>query len=166
MAPFTKNKAPVTGLTLAQIDLYLKSINKSTGVVTNIWNPQNPSTEIGGDGRYFKIYASADFEINDYVARFVFTGTATLVDSIYGFSQCSDNPADSAIALLDYTDGIETGLTARGALRLIAAACAGVLSGAATLNVLIRNAVADNKTRINATVDSNGNRSAITTDTT
>ena len=43
---------------------------------------------------------------------------------------------------------------------------AGKLSGAATTTVVIRNAVADTKDRITATVDEDGNRTAITTDLT
>lgn len=71
-----------------------------------------------------------------------------------------------ADALLDRADAIETGLTVRGAHRLEAAAAAGVLSGAATSTVVIKNAVANTKTRITATVDSDGDRSAVTTDVT
>lgn len=56
---------------------------------------------------------------------------------------------------------IETGLNARQALSLLASALAGVLSGAATATVVIKGAgVAD--TRITATVDADGNRSALT----
>lgn len=66
--------------------------------------------------------------------------------------------------LLDLTDSIETGLTFRNALRAMAAALAGKISGGATTTITIRNAVADSKNRIIATVDSNGNRSAITYD--
>jgi len=65
--------------------------------------------------------------------------------------------------LLDEQD-IETGLTMRQALRLIAAATAGKVSGGGTSTITIRNAVADSDNRITATVDSNGNRSAITYD--
>ena len=68
---------------------------------------------------------------------------------------------DAILALV-----IETGLTLKNALRLIASASAGKLSGAATNTVVIRNAVADDKNRITATVDSDGNRSAITLDLT
>lgn len=71
----------------------------------------------------------------------------------------------TADALLDRADGIETSLTPRGALRLLSAAEAGKLSGAATTTVTIRN-VGDSKDRITATVDANGNRSAVTTDAT
>jgi len=69
-----------------------------------------------------------------------------------------------ADAALDRADAIEIGLTLRQALRLTAAALAGKLSGAATTTVTIRNAVADSKPRITATVDVDGNRTAITTD--
>lgn len=69
-----------------------------------------------------------------------------------------------ADALLDRADAIEIGLTLRQAHRLESAAAAGKLSGAATNTVIIRNAVADAKARITATVDADGNRSAITTD--
>lgn len=61
---------------------------------------------------------------------------------------------------------IEAGLTVRQALRLIAAATAGRLSGAGTDTETIRNAVADSKSRIVATVDAAGNRTAIVYDVT
>ena len=68
-------------------------------------------------------------------------------------------------ALMDLADGIETGLTPRQAMRLMSAALAGKLSGAATTTITIRN-TADTKARITATVDSDGNRSALTLDAT
>ena len=77
----------------------------------------------------------------------------------------TDAANEIADALLDRTDAIETGLTLRGAIRLDTAALAGKLSGAAGTTVTIRN-VGDTKARITATVDSDGNRSAVTTDAT
>ncbi len=71
--------------------------------------------------------------------------------------------AQNAAGLLDLADGIETGITPRQAQRLILAAAAGKLSGAATTTIIIRN-VGDTKARITATVDSSGNRTAIITD--
>lgn len=68
--------------------------------------------------------------------------------------------------VLDTASGVETGMTVRQALRLIAAALGGELSGAAGTTITIRNAVADSKTRITATVDADGNRTAVTTDLT
>ena len=67
--------------------------------------------------------------------------------------------------LLDQED-IESGLTFREALRLIAAATAGTLSGGGSSTVTIKSAVDDTKDRITATVDSQGNRTAIVYDLT
>lgn len=71
-----------------------------------------------------------------------------------------------ATALLDLADAVETGLTTRQALRLALAALAGKASGLATSTAVYRNAVADSKSRITATVDANGNRTVVTTDLT
>lgn len=59
---------------------------------------------------------------------------------------------------------VETGLTVRETLRLCVAAMAGRISGAPGTTITIRNAVADDADRIVATVDSNGNRTAISYD--
>ena len=70
-----------------------------------------------------------------------------------------------ADALLDRANGVESSWTLRQALRIILAAAAGKLSGAATTSVAIRD-VGDTKNRISATVDADGNRSAVTLDNT
>lgn len=74
-----------------------------------------------------------------------------------------DIPSANAVAdaLLDRTDAVESSLTVRQALRLIAAASAGKLSGAGTTTITIRN-IGDSADRITATVDADGNRSAVT----
>jgi hypothetical protein len=74
--------------------------------------------------------------------------------------------ANVADAILDALNGIEQGLTVREAIRLIAAATAGKVSGAGTSTVTFRSAEADDRDRIIATVDGSGNRTAITTDLT
>ena len=66
--------------------------------------------------------------------------------------------------VLDEPNSIEAGLTMREALRLILAATAGKVTGADTSTVTIRNAFADTKNRIVATVDTVGNRSSISYD--
>jgi len=71
--------------------------------------------------------------------------------------------SENADALLDRANGIETGYTPRQSMRLILSATAAKLSGAATTNVLIRD-VNDTKNRIDATVDADGNRTAVTLD--
>lgn len=78
----------------------------------------------------------------------------------------ADAANEIADALLDRADAIEVGLTPRQAMRLSGSAEAGLLSGAGTGTITIRNAVADSKNRIVATVDAAGNRSAIVTDVT
>lgn len=58
---------------------------------------------------------------------------------------------------------LEGSITAEELMRLMAAALAGKISGADTSTITIRD-VSDTKDRIVATVDENGNRTAITTD--
>jgi hypothetical protein len=77
----------------------------------------------------------------------------------------SDAANEIADATLDRANGIETGFTLRQAFRIVLAALGGKLSGAATTTVTIRDA-ADAKARITATVDADGNRSAVTLDAT
>lgn len=72
--------------------------------------------------------------------------------------------ANVANAILDAVNGVEDGLTVRHALRLIAAATAGKISGAATTTITIRNAVADDKERLIAVVTGDGDRTSITYD--
>ena len=69
--------------------------------------------------------------------------------------------AENAAAVL--AAGDVDGYTLEQTLKLCLAALAGKLSGAATTTITIR-AADDSKARITATVDSDGNRSAITLD--
>lgn len=105
------------------------------------------------------------------VAELAGQSTTDFVPSATGELEASiDNAAGAltpdtiAAAILDAVDSIETGVTLRQATRLILAAAAGRVSGAGTSTVTIRNAVANDTNRIVATVDENGNRTAITTD--
>mgnify|MGYP006921321341 CR=1 FL=1 len=96
------------------------------------------------------------------------TGTLALTSYATGTMECDIVPpvildAQTFSAELLATE-IEPGLTLEGALRLIAAATAGKVSGGGTATVTIKNAVADDKSRIVAEVDSSGNRTAITYD--
>jgi hypothetical protein len=75
----------------------------------------------------------------------------------------ADAANEIADALLDRVDGIETNYTLRKAFRLVLAALAGKLSGAATTTITMRD-VNDTVNRIVATVDADGNRSALTLD--
>lgn len=91
--------------------------------------------------------------------------TGNVGGNILGTLSTTERDAIAA-ALLDLAAGVETGLTVRQAFRIIAAATAGKLSGGGTATEVFRNAVADAKARITATVDASGNRSAITYDLT
>jgi hypothetical protein len=90
--------------------------------------------------------------------------TSFAAGAIDAAALATDAANEIADAYLDRANAIEVGLTPRQAQRLEAAALAGKLSGAATTTVVIRNAVADSKNRITATVDSDGNRSAVAID--
>lgn len=92
--------------------------------------------------------------------------TSNLVDTVSTGGSTAPTAIEVADAVFDRTDAIETGLTMRQALRLALATLAGKVSGSGTNNISIKNAVADNKTRIQATTDNNGNRTAITYDVT
>lgn len=71
--------------------------------------------------------------------------------------------AENATELLDQAAGVETNRTLRQSLRLMLAALAGKASGMATTTATFRD-TNDSKDRIVATVDSDGNRTAITLD--
>jgi hypothetical protein len=77
----------------------------------------------------------------------------------------SDIPTAStnASTLLDFTNGVEGSLTVRQFFRLASAALFGKASGLATTTATYRNP-GDTKNRIVATVDGDGNRSAISLD--
>jgi hypothetical protein len=66
-----------------------------------------------------------------------------------------------ALALLTYTDGVEAGYTPQEALRIIAAATAGLVSGA-DVNEPVFRSIANNADRITATTDGFGNRLTVT----
>jgi hypothetical protein len=97
---------------------------------------------------------------NGYITR---DGGESIATEKTGYALSSDGNNAAADALLDRTDGIETTWTLRKTTRVMFAVLAGKLSGAATTAVAIRD-VADTKDRVTATVDSNGNRTAVTLD--
>ena len=81
LAWFTKSTGdlPATGLTLADIDLTLTAIHRTTGAETAIWNTENPAFEVANVGAYGKIY-DADFDTYNYAAGAQYTGADTLDD--------------------------------------------------------------------------------------
>lgn len=97
-------------------------------------------------------------------ANGVITANVVATDAIDADALATNAIAEIVTAIFDLVDGIETGLTPRQALRLIAAACAGKASGLATTTAVYRSAVADDKDRISATVTPDGDRTAIVYD--
>jgi hypothetical protein len=81
LAHFTKNgnDDPATGLTLAEIDLYLTAINRTSGAQTVIWDgTQNPAFEVSNVGAYGKIYTLANFDTFNYSGGAQYTGSETV----------------------------------------------------------------------------------------
>jgi hypothetical protein len=72
------------------------------------------------------------------------------------------SPDTSAVVAGIMASAIETGMTFKEAIRLIAATTGGRVSGAGTGSNTFRSAVANDKNRVIATVDGSGNRTAIT----
>jgi hypothetical protein len=99
------------------------------------------------------------------------SATGTLSNSITNLVNLSADiggapelsPQGLSEELLDNQD-IETGYSLREALRLVLAAVAGKVSGGGTSTITIRSAT-DGSNRITATVDANGNRTAVTHNT-
>mgnify|MGYP007100052158 CR=1 FL=1 len=92
-----------------------------------------------------------------------FTGTryatGTLAAEITPFTELSPQSLASAV----WAQALEAGYTAEEMMRVMSAALAGEVSGAGTSTVTIRD-IADTKSRIVATVDGTGNRTALTLD--
>jgi len=174
--------APKTGLTFSSGELKVAKTGAAAA------NAANFATVVeAGNGFYWYQFSAAELDTLGSVALIVnkddvYAEAAIGVVVAYDPYSASDlglTNIDAAISsrlasgsyqdlddLLDASDSIETGLTLRGALRLMVAALAGKISGGGTTTITIRNAVADSKARITATVDSSGNRTAITTDLT
>ena len=79
LAWFTKSTGdlPGTGLALADIDISLTAIHRTTGAETVIWNTENPAFEVANVGAYGKIY-DADFDTYNYSGGAQYTGADTL----------------------------------------------------------------------------------------
>lgn len=119
-------------------------------------------TEVAG-GVYYYNPTTAELDTLGYLS--LRTNKATVRDSVFIVQIVVVDmyvPLDTAI--LDLTDGVEVGVTFRTALKLMLSVLAGKVSGAGTVTNVFRNAVADSKNRVTATVDSSGNRSAISYD--
>jgi hypothetical protein len=139
------------GLHAAGVDLDAILLDTGTTLDGRI-----PAALVGG-----KMDSSVSALANDTI-----TAASIAADAIGASELAADAANEIADATLDRANAIETGLTLRQALRIVAAACAGKVSGAGTATVVIRNAVVDGTDRIVATVDVDGNRTAVAYDLT
>ena len=151
-----------SGLTPLQPTVSGRTLDVSaTGEAGVDWgNVGSPTTTVGLTGTTI-----STSQVAASVTGAVGSVTGNVGGNILGTLSTTERDAIAA-ALLDLAAGVETGLTVRQAFRIIAAATAGKLSGGGTATEVFRNAVADAKARITATVDASGNRSAITYDLT
>jgi hypothetical protein len=152
---------------------------QAASVATILTNTGNIETKIDTvdnfvDTEMAAVLAAVDTEvaaIKTVTDQFVF-GTANRVNAqVYGMeanvvtaaAAATDLGAELADALLDKSAGVETNRTVREALRLILSIAVGKASGLATTTAVYRD-TNDSKNRVSATVDANGNRSAVTLD--
>jgi hypothetical protein len=145
----------------------------ATGAAGIDWgNVENPTTTVGLSGTTVKTATDVEADTNELQTDWENGGRLDLLIDAILADTGTDGVVISAAtanaiadALLDRSAGVETNRTPRQALCLMLAALVGKLSGAATTNVLIRD-TNDSKNRIDATVDSSGNRTSVTLDAT
>lgn len=112
-----------------------------------------------------KLYVSAAYFPAVFAAQIPSSGTVTAVSEA-GVVRADNRDGDAIPAAAQIlAAGDIDGYAIEAALKLVLAACAGKSSGAGTGTEAIR-AADDSKARITATVDSDGNRLAVTLDST
>ena len=154
----TDGFTPETGLTFSASEL---KVSKGGGAEAN---SAGSVLEIGG-GLY--MYVPSSGEVDTFGQLTVRTNKSGVRDSVFTAQIIAIDPYISINStIFDVDDTVETGMTLRGALRILLSVICGKASGAGTTTETFRNAVADSKNRVVATVDSSGNRSAISYDMT
>ena len=163
------------GLATANLDTQLGDLPTATENAAAVWNALIASyTTAGSFGQRILRSTNTQAEVavtgSNHVAADLHESQpgsihATTFDAgaIDAAALASDAATEIATATLGAT--VEGSETLTQSVRLMRAALVGKLSGAATTTVTIRDA-ADSKARITATVDADGNRSAVTTDAT
>lgn len=150
-------------LAVGNIVASIEGAGDLSGTITAV---ANVVAELTGSGSIESTAIAKAFMSADITVTGDLLTTANVADAIWG--ALADNYVDvdtmgGILQILDQANGVETDLTVRQALRLISAALAGKISGAPGTTITIRD-VNDTKNRVTATVDSNGNRTALTLD--
>lgn len=145
-----------------------RKLDVSTGGEAGVdWaNVGSPTTTVGLSGTTVKTATDIATLIDDLPTNAeLATSQAAADDATLSAVAALSIPTanQNADALLDRAAGVETGWTMRQAVRVILAALVGKASGLATTTATFRNP-GDSKDRIVATVDADGNRSAVTLD--
>jgi hypothetical protein len=145
-------------------------VNDKTGyALTSAYDPAKSAAPVGAAMTLTSAYDAAKTAAP--------VGAAMTLTSVYdpakGAAQTGDpmtltagERQNIANAHLDLANAVESGLTPRGAFRLMSAALAGKSSGGGTATIVFNNAVTNSKPRITATVDGDSNRTAIVWDVT
>lgn len=167
-----------TGLTIANTDIKLWKGGATTLASKN----SGGATHISG-GNYYAVLDATDTDTVGMLEVVVsVSGAMTVIRRYYVLEQAVYDAMFAASAtgvpasLTTAIDALPTlaeilaggdvdGYTVEGTLKLLLAALAGKVSGGGTTTVTIR-AADDSKARVTATVDSSGNRSALTLDAT
>ena len=141
--------SPATGKTIAI------TISKAGGAFANPNAGATNATEIANGWYKVTLDATDTNTVGDLVVR----GTEGTIDPAEQVCQVGS----VADVVLDRTAGVETDWTVRQALRVVLGVLAGPTTGMGTAAAVLKNP-ADTKNRVSATVDADGNRSAITYD--
>lgn len=161
------NSAGLSGYWIAEGDAAVTNISLATATVGTYTN--------GGFKEVDNLKMPGVYEVGIPNAAIDNTSEGSTLVMYRGASNMAPVLLEIELDAIDYQDSVRAGLTAvptgvdgytpEEAMKLSLAALAGKVSGAGTTTVIFRSAD-DAKDRITATVDNNGNRSAITLDET
>lgn len=173
----TDGYTPETGLTFAAGEIRVSKNGAAEA------NQAGTVTEVAGGVYYYEAAAAELDTLGTFAVRVNKTGVRSSVSVAqvipfdpYSAANLGLTNVDTTISsrlptasyaspdsILTTTDGVETGLTVRAALRLITSVLLGRLSGAGTGTEVFRD-FNNTKNRVTATIDSNKNRTNISTD--
>jgi hypothetical protein len=146
---------PQTGKTFASADIQVSKAGATEG------NSAGSVTELAG-GLYYYLPTTGEIDTRGFLSlrcvkaglRFAGTHGHLMIVQIGAEQHFAEN-------FLVLTDGVESGLTPKQALQGIFSTSCGKLSGAGSGTETFKNKV-DTVNRVVATVDANGNRTAVT----
>ena len=168
----------IYGLDVNQFRLWLKDLEDDEGGMDLVdTHRHNTEVSLGGVtiARTFEIINGYTITFEDGMYAVTLSGANNNIADVMNVNQVSLRSNNSAglivtggadpaeVANAVFTSAIETGLTFQEAMRLVAAALYGKVSGAGTSNIAFRD-TNDTKYRIVSTVDAVGNRTDVTLD--